>query len=95
MKKVTGIGGIFFKSKDPESLKAWYQKHLGFSTDPYGVKFDWKEEGEAAAVELEPLRQIAQADEGAAQPAGRARLGPLWGPKGDRWTPNREFVMSF
>jgi len=48
MKKVTGIGGIFFKSKDPKSLKAWYQKHLGFSTDPYGVKFDWKEEGEAA-----------------------------------------------
>lgn len=27
--KVTGIGGIFFRARDPESLKAWYQEHLG------------------------------------------------------------------
>ena len=29
MKRVTGIGGIFFKAKDPVTLRAWYQKHLG------------------------------------------------------------------
>ena len=32
---------------------------------------------------------------GKARPAGRARLGPLWSPKWDRWTPNRELVMPF
>ena len=29
MKKVTGIGGIFFKCKDPEKVKDWYKEHLG------------------------------------------------------------------
>ncbi|MGA7161101.1 MAG: VOC family protein [Bacteroidota bacterium] len=43
LKKVTGIGGIFFKCKDPEKLKEWYQKHLGFKTDQYGTMFEWRE----------------------------------------------------
>jgi predicted enzyme related to lactoylglutathione lyase len=29
MEKVTGIGGVFFKSKDPKALQAWYVEHLG------------------------------------------------------------------
>ena len=29
MKRVTGIGGIFFKARDPEALYAWYERHLG------------------------------------------------------------------
>ncbi len=29
MRRVTGIGGIFFKCKDKEKMNAWYQKHLG------------------------------------------------------------------
>jgi hypothetical protein len=29
MKRVTGIGGIFFKAQDPETLRAWYREHLG------------------------------------------------------------------
>lgn len=41
MKRVTGIGGIFFKCKDPEKMKAWYKTHLGFDISPYGAKFDW------------------------------------------------------
>ncbi|HVQ40219.1 MAG TPA: VOC family protein [Pyrinomonadaceae bacterium] len=41
MKRVTGIGGVFFKSKDPEALRAWYQRHLGLEFDAYGsVVFD-------------------------------------------------------
>lgn len=40
-KKVTGIGGIFFKCKDPKKLKAWYQQHLGLNTTPYGASFEW------------------------------------------------------
>lgn len=41
MKKVTGIGGIFFKCKDPDNMKAWYQKHLGLNTNQYGAVFEW------------------------------------------------------
>lgn len=36
MKRVVGIGGIFFKAKDPEKLRAWYHEHLGFEFDTYG-----------------------------------------------------------
>jgi len=41
MKKVTGIGGIFFKCKDPDKMKEWYQKHLGINTNQYGAVFEW------------------------------------------------------
>ena len=36
MKRVIGIGGVFIKAKDPEKLRAWYQKHLGLEPDAYG-----------------------------------------------------------
>ncbi|MCB9210323.1 MAG: VOC family protein [Ignavibacteriales bacterium] len=42
MKRVTGIGGIFFKSKNPEKTKDWYSKHLGISIDSYGTSFEWR-----------------------------------------------------
>ncbi len=42
MKRVTGIGGVFFKSSDPEALGAWYKDHLGLDlTDWGGVIFNW------------------------------------------------------
>ena len=44
MKKVTGIGGVFFKCKDPEKMRAWYQQHLGLDTNPYGATFEWYED---------------------------------------------------
>jgi predicted enzyme related to lactoylglutathione lyase len=40
MKKVTGIGGIFFKCKDAAAIKEWYKQHLGFNTDQYGTTFE-------------------------------------------------------
>jgi predicted enzyme related to lactoylglutathione lyase len=43
MKKVTGIGGIFFKSENPEKIKQWYKKHLGLDTNEYGAGFQWLE----------------------------------------------------
>ena len=42
MKKVTGIGGVFFKVKDPAALKAWYDQHLGFNTDQWGQMFKFR-----------------------------------------------------
>jgi predicted enzyme related to lactoylglutathione lyase len=34
MKRVTGIGGIFFKAQDPEKMYQWYEKHLGIQREP-------------------------------------------------------------
>ncbi len=42
-KKVTGIGGIFFKCKDPNKMKEWYQTHLGLNTSEYGAVFEWRQ----------------------------------------------------
>lgn len=43
MKRVTGIGGIFFRSKDPKALGAWYKKHLGIDVQEWGgAAFPWK-----------------------------------------------------
>lgn len=42
-KRVTGIGGIFFKCKDPGKVRAWYQAHLGLNTNPYGAVFEWRQ----------------------------------------------------
>jgi len=43
MNKVTGLGGIFFKCKDPAKLKEWYGKHLGMTIDQYGTNFEWRQ----------------------------------------------------
>jgi catechol 2,3-dioxygenase-like lactoylglutathione lyase family enzyme len=42
MKKVTGIGGVFFKCKDPQAAREWYSKHLGLDAGEYGASFEWK-----------------------------------------------------
>ena len=42
MKRVTGIGGVFFKAKDPEALRVWYQLHLGIDVQEWGgAAFSW------------------------------------------------------
>lgn len=44
LSRVTGIGGIFFKSDDPKALMDWYRKHLGIEPDSYGGwSFKWRE----------------------------------------------------
>ena len=42
VKKVNGIGGIFFKCKSPEKLKDWYAKNLGLVTNEYGSVFEFR-----------------------------------------------------
>ncbi len=44
MARVTGIGGIFLKARDPKALTAWYGEHLGFDLTPWGVTFLWSDE---------------------------------------------------
>ncbi len=42
MNRVTGIGGIFFKAKDPKAMQAWYKRHLGIDVQDWGgAAFDW------------------------------------------------------
>lgn len=40
-KKATGIGGIFFKCKDPKKMREWYAKNLGLQVNDYGTSFVW------------------------------------------------------
>ncbi len=40
--KVTGIGGIFFFTKDPGATKEWYKKNLGFNTNEWGSTFEFR-----------------------------------------------------
>jgi len=45
MKRVTGIGGIFFNAKDPVALRAWYKTHLGIDVQEWGgAAFRWTDE---------------------------------------------------
>ena len=42
MKRVTGIGGVFFNAKDPVALRAWDQRHLGIDVQEWGgTAFTW------------------------------------------------------
>ena len=42
LKRVTSIGGIFFKCKDPKQMRQWYETHLGLITNDYGAVFEWR-----------------------------------------------------
>ena len=45
MKRVTGIGGVFFKAKDPKSLGKWYRTHLGIDVQAWGgAAFNWADD---------------------------------------------------
>lgn len=45
MKRVTGIGGIFFSANDPAALRAWYQRHLGIDVQVWGgTAFSWADD---------------------------------------------------
>lgn len=54
--KVTGIGGVFFKTEDPKATRAWYQKHLGLPVNDWGCTFWWKDnEGKKASTQWSPF----------------------------------------
>jgi len=60
MKKVTGIGGIFFKSKDPKAINEWYKTHLGLNTTPYGASFEWRELDDSSKKALTQWNPFAE-----------------------------------
>ena len=55
-KHVTGLGGFFFKTPQPDRLKEWYKNHLGIPTDQYGWSFWWKDkEGKDGMTQWSPM----------------------------------------
>ncbi|HET7584952.1 MAG TPA: VOC family protein [Gemmatimonadaceae bacterium] len=70
MKRVTGIGGIFFKAKDAPALQAWYRTHLGIDVQPWGgAAFQWVDSSGKAtggttvwSVVQEDSKQFAPSD---------------------------------
>lgn len=53
MKRVTGIGGIFFKSADPKALSAWYRDHLGLDVSDWGgAIFPWGGDGNPTGMTI-------------------------------------------
>lgn len=60
-KRVTGIGGVFFKTKDPDAIKDWYKNHLGLDTNPYGCTFWWKDaEGNECTTQWSPFKESTE-----------------------------------
>src|SRR5271168_4082056 len=48
MARITGIGGVFLRSKDPKALAKWYSEHLGMTLNDFGgALFPWSDEGPA------------------------------------------------
>ena|SRR5579863_5921221 len=44
MRRVTGIGGIFFNARDPKALRAWYKERLGIDVQEWGgAAFSWSD----------------------------------------------------
>jgi predicted enzyme related to lactoylglutathione lyase len=51
MKRVTGIGGVFFKARDPKALRTWYLTHLGMDVQDWGgATFRWADAGQEDGV---------------------------------------------
>src|SRR5262245_26902063 len=43
MERVNGIGGVFFKARDPKNMSAWYRDHLGIQSKGGFAMFNWRE----------------------------------------------------
>lgn len=56
--RVTGLGGFFFKTKNPEKTKKWYKDHLGLPVDDYGCTFWWKDtKGNDCSTQWSPFKE--------------------------------------
>jgi len=57
MKRVTGLGGIFFKAKDPKALSEWYRQHLGMDVSEWGgVVFRWADDSPTGTTIWSPFK---------------------------------------
>ena len=57
MKRVTGLGGIFFKAQDPKALSEWYRRHLGMDVSDWGgVVFRWADDSASGTTIWSPFK---------------------------------------
>ena len=64
MARVTGIGGVFLKAKDPAALKQWYVEHLGMRLEDWGgVVFRWHDDAANQSAAGATVWHLADADE--------------------------------
>jgi len=58
MKRVTGLGGIFFKAKDPKALGDWYHRHLGLDVSEWGgAVFRWADDSPTGTTIWSPFKE--------------------------------------
>ncbi|HEX2585658.1 MAG TPA: VOC family protein [Steroidobacteraceae bacterium] len=70
MKRVTGIGGIFFKAKDAPALRGWYKRHLGIDVQEWGgTAFAWTDD-QGKPIGGSTIWSIASAQGGQFEPDG-------------------------
>jgi len=48
MQKVTGVGGVFFKARDPKGLMEWYKQHLGLQFQHGFIQLGWADDPKSA-----------------------------------------------
>jgi len=59
-KRVIGIGGIFFKAQNPDTIKDWYKNHLGIESESWGYSFEWRRKDDPedlTATSWSPFKQ--------------------------------------
>jgi len=49
-KRVTGIGGIFFKCQNKDAMRKWYNDHLGIPTESWGGQFEWRDKDDPSKL---------------------------------------------
>ncbi|MBD1210970.1 MAG: VOC family protein [Ignavibacteria bacterium] len=69
MKRVTGIGGIFFKVQDFQQMRSWYSKHLGISTEEGGYGLFWSRDDERPEERKSTTWSLFKADSDYFQPS--------------------------
>jgi predicted enzyme related to lactoylglutathione lyase len=57
MERVTGIGGVFLRARDPERLRAWYAEHLGVQLDDFGGAVFVAAAGDSTVWHLTPAEE--------------------------------------
>ena len=59
-KRVTGLGGVFFKAQNPQLIREWYGKHLGLAITDWGSSFFWRDQANPdllARTEWSPFKE--------------------------------------
>lgn len=70
MKRVTGIGGVFFKAKDAPALHAWYKRHLGIDVQDWGGTAFTSEDAEGTPLSETTIWSIAPTESDLFAPSG-------------------------